>query len=130
MEHRPLMHRAGIIQSANLPVYKFTMSLINTYWATQMLNKIRKVLEWSVFAGYVGILAVGFTASIVQKPDDTRRQLEDAGYSNIIVMGTTAYGCDNSETFRMKFSATGATGRAVTGVICSGVLKASTIRLD
>ncbi|MGP1715671.1 MAG: hypothetical protein ACTS9Y_00700 [Methylophilus sp.] len=78
----------------------------------------------------VGILAVGFGASIMQKEDDTRSQLEDAGYSNIIVMGSTVYGCDNSDSFRMKFSATGATGRDVTGVVCSGALKASTIRLD
>ena len=95
-----------------------------------MKIKLVRVAYLSALTCAIAVLAVGFGAAIIKKEDDTQRLLEDAGYSNVIVMGSTIYGCDHSDTFRMKFSATGATGRAVTGVVCSGNLKASTIRLD
>ena len=62
--------------------------------------------------------------------DGAVRALEGAGYTNIKITGYRITGCHDDDTFRTGFKATGPSGKPVTGVVCSGILKGSTIRLD
>jgi len=62
--------------------------------------------------------------------DGAVRALEGAGYTNIKITGYRLTGCHDDDTFRTGFNATGPTGKNVTGVVCSGILKGATIRLD
>jgi hypothetical protein len=55
--------------------------------------------------------------------------LEDAGYKNITITGFKIFGCDKNDTFSTGFNAIGITGRNVHGVVCSGFMKGSTIRI-
>jgi hypothetical protein len=38
--------------------------------------------------------------------------------------------CSEDDTFRTPFTAESSTGRQVTGVVCSGILKGATVRFD
>lgn len=58
------------------------------------------------------------------------KALEGAGYTNIEITGFRFFGCSEDDSFRTGFSSTGPTGKPVTGVVCGGLLKGSTIRLD
>ena len=60
----------------------------------------------------------------------SRRALEGAGYTNINMTGFRVWGCDEKDIFHDGFEAVGPTGRRVTGVVCAGWFKGSTIRLD
>lgn len=57
------------------------------------------------------------------------RALLDAGYTNISLTGYEWFGCGKDDGWSTGFTATGPSGRRVEGVVCSGVLKGSTIRL-
>lgn len=72
----------------------------------------------------VAILA-GCTSS-----DGATRALDSAGYSQIQITGFRFFGCGEDDNFRTGFAAVGPTGKSVTGVVCGGFLKGSTIRLD
>lgn len=58
------------------------------------------------------------------------RALDSAGYSQIQITGFRFFGCGEDDNFRTGFAAVGPTGKPVTGVVCGGFLKGSTIRLD
>jgi len=59
------------------------------------------------------------------------RVLADAGYTNIHTTGYAFFGCGKDDTYSTGFTATGPTGRAASGVVCSGLLfKGGTIRLN
>lgn len=62
--------------------------------------------------------------------DGAVRALEGAGYTNIKITGYRVFGCHEDDTFRTGFKATGNNGKQVSGVVCSGILKGSTIRVD
>lgn len=62
--------------------------------------------------------------------DGAVRALEGAGYTDIKITGYRVFGCHEDDTFRTGFKAMGQGGKPVTGVVCSGILKGSTIRLD
>lgn len=65
------------------------------------------------------------------KPDEARRTLDNAGYSDIHIGGYAAFKCDSkSDTYATEFTAKGPTGHQVTGAVCSGLLKGNTIRTD
>lgn len=71
------------------------------------------------------ILLAGCTA-----PDKTVSLLESSGYTNIETTGYRVFGCSEDDFFHTGFVAKGSNGRKVTGVVCSGLLKGSTIRFD
>lgn len=77
----------------------------------------------------IGVLSVvvlaGCTAS-----DEAVRALSGAGYAKIEVTGYRFFGCDEKDTFSTGFKAVGPTGQPVSGVVCSGLLKGATIRVD
>jgi major membrane immunogen (membrane-anchored lipoprotein) len=63
-------------------------------------------------------------------PDSTTRIVSDAGYTNVQTTGYRIFGCSDDDTFRTGFQAISANGKKVSGVVCGGILKGSTIRLD
>lgn len=81
---------------------------------------MKKILIVSLVIGLVGCT----------NGDGAVRALEGAGYTNIKITGYRITGCHDDDTFRTGFRATGPSGKLVTGVVCSGILKGSTIRLD
>jgi hypothetical protein len=62
--------------------------------------------------------------------DEATRALQGAGYHDIQMSGSRWFGCDTDDMFATGFEAKGATGTPVTGVVCSGPLKGSTVRTD
>jgi hypothetical protein len=75
--------------------------------------------------GLVSVILVGCTNG----PAATRA-LQGAGYTDIEITGFRFFGCHEDDFFRTGFKATGSTGKSVTGVVCGGLIKASTIRTD
>lgn len=64
------------------------------------------------------------------EPANAKRVLEDAGYSNVEIIGYDIFSCSDDDTLHTGFTATGPTGRPVRGTVCSGLFfKNSTIRL-
>ena len=62
--------------------------------------------------------------------DSATRALESAGYSQIKITGYQFFGCSEDDSFHTGFTAVGPTGKPVSGVVCGGLLKGSTIRTD
>ena len=73
----------------------------------------------------IAILLSGCTAA-----DKSYRALEGAGYTQIQMNGYAFFGCDEKDLFHDSFTARGATGKPVSGVVCAGWFKGATIRLD
>lgn len=63
-------------------------------------------------------------------PETAKRAAENVGLTNVQAGGYSLFGCSDNDTFRTKFSATNAQGRAVSGVVCSGWLKSATVRFN
>ena len=59
-----------------------------------------------------------------------KQVLESMGYTNIKIGGYSWFGCDKNDDFASNFTATGVNGKPVSGVLCSGVFKSTTVRLD
>lgn len=75
------------------------------------------------------IVMVSLTACT--QTDRSERVLRDAGYSDIRITGYRFFGCGQGDHFHTGFEATAkATGNRVEGVVCSGMLKGATIRVD
>lgn len=62
--------------------------------------------------------------------DDATKALAGAGYTEIQTHGYAYFGCGKGDSYHTKFTAKGPTGVPVTGVVCGGVMKGSTIRTD
>jgi len=62
------------------------------------------------------------------KPHETKELLQAEGYENVEVMGWVPTECAD-ESFSTSFRAE-KNGEAVSGTVCSGVWKGSTIRFD
>jgi hypothetical protein len=59
-----------------------------------------------------------------------RRALDAAGFSDIQITGYGLFDCSKDDQLHTRFAATGPTGKRVSGVVCSGLMKGSTIRFD
>ena len=79
-------------------------------------------------------VAILITAALLcgcTQPDTARRVLADAGYSNVQMHGYDWFACGKDDTYADKFTATGPSGRQVSGVVCAGLMfKGATVRLD
>ena len=62
-------------------------------------------------------------------PDAARRVLSDMGFTNIHLTGYEVFGCSKDDGFHDGFTATGPTGKQVSGVVCSNWFS-SHVRLD
>lgn len=75
------------------------------------------------------VIILAFTLIACSSPDDATRVLKAQGFTHIQTRGAF-FGCGRGEVFRTRFTAKSVTGESVTGVVCSGWLKGSTIRYD
>ena len=77
-----------------------------------------------------------FIASILllagcTKEDDTKRILTDQGFTDVQTTGYRPFACGDDYTFRTGFTAKApVTKKQVTGVVCSGFLKGSSVKFD
>lgn len=78
------------------------------------------------------LAAAALLATACTEPNKAQRVLEDAGYTNVKTGGYAMWACSEKYHFATRFTATSrATGRTVTGAVCSGMFfKNTTIRLD
>ncbi len=77
-------------------------------------------------AAVVAILLIGCTDAT-----NSKRILEDAGYTDVKMHGYDIFNCAKDDAFHDKFTAKAPNGRSVSGAVCAGLLfKGSTIRLD
>ena len=56
------------------------------------------------------------------------KALDDQGFTNIVTTGWSFIGCGKDDLYATGFTATNPKGKSVTGVVCSGMFKGSTIR--
>lgn len=74
----------------------------------------------------LALMLVGCT-----RPEYARHVLEDQGYKDVHITGYAWFACSEDDTFHTAFTATGPTGRTVSGAVCSSLLiKNATIRFD
>lgn len=81
----------------------------------------------------IGALAAMLLTMALAGCTDTngaKQALAQAGYTNVEITGYTFWGCSDRDTFHTGFKATGPNGHPVKGVVCSGIFKGKTIRLD
>ena len=75
------------------------------------------------------LILAAFLASGCTDADEATKALVDSGYKDVQIKGYSLTGCSKDDAFHTEFLAKGATGNEVRGVVCSGWLKGSTIRL-
>ncbi|EOX5225690.1 hypothetical protein AB3H13_26790 [Escherichia coli] len=75
------------------------------------------------------LILAAFLASGCTDADEATKALVDSGYKDVQIKGYSFTGCSKDDAFHTEFLAKGATGNEVRGVVCSGWLKGSTIRL-
>jgi hypothetical protein len=63
-------------------------------------------------------------------PDTAQRTLSGSGYTKVVLTGYRFLGCGEDDLYHDGFEAVGPSGQRVTGVVCRGPFKGSTIRLD
>lgn len=73
-------------------------------------------------------IALSLTACT--QPDKATTVLTKAGYTDIVIGGYGMLECSDDDTFKTKFTAKGPTGQQVSGTVCGGMFKGSTIRID
>lgn len=78
------------------------------------------------------VLVLGFAVVLLgcTNGEGAVRALEGAGYTNIKITGYRVFGCSEDDLSHTGFTATGPSGKPVTGVVCGGLLKGATIRTD
>lgn len=94
---------------------------------TRQITRQSTLLRFAAFASLV-VLA-GCTDA-----DGARRAVEAQGLKDVKITGYRFWGCssgkDSDDTYHTGFEAKGPSGQQVTGVVCSGILKGSTVRYD
>ena len=63
------------------------------------------------------------------QPEKTVTILESQGFTNVKTHGFSVFGCGKDDNFSTKFTAE-KDGKTVSGVVCGGILKGSTVRFD
>ena len=64
------------------------------------------------------------------RPDATKDLLTSQGYKDVTITGYSFFACSKDDTFATGFDAVSPTGQRVSGAVCSGLMKGSTIRFD
>lgn len=83
------------------------------------------ILACVFFCGLVYVSIIGIPASA-----KAVRVLGEHGYSHIRIHRAMRWSCSDSDTFVDGFDAVSPSGHPVSGVVCSGWFKSSTIRID
>ena len=76
------------------------------------------------------IIILSFTMVGCTSPESAKKTLNQAGYSDIKITGYNFMACSKDDTFHTGFRAKGPTSIEVSGTVCAGFMKGSTIRLD
>jgi hypothetical protein len=76
------------------------------------------------------VIAAIALLSACTNTSNAERVLADNGYTEIQMTGYSLFGCGENDTFSDGFKAKSPNGKLVEGVVCSGMLKGSTIRFD
>jgi hypothetical protein len=86
----------------------------------------------STFAISAIALAVGlsFTNPLWTDPAGATKTLDDGGFTQIQTGGYSWFGCGKGDLYHTEFKAKNAQGKEVSGVVCKGLFKGSTIRFD
>ncbi len=79
---------------------------------------------------FVFTVALLMNISGCSSSESAQRILAEQGYTNIHITGYTLFGCSEDDAYHTGFNAVSPNGTKVTGVVCSGILKSSTIRLN
>jgi hypothetical protein len=89
------------------------------------MNKVEKSLA------ILGLgLATVFGTAGCTDPETATRVLDDAGFKNINADGFAPFDCGENDVYRTKFTAQNQNGKTVSGAVCAGLPKNSTIRFD
>jgi hypothetical protein len=75
-----------------------------------------------------GLLVLVATTTGCTKPEQATMILERDGYTEVSIVGYYPLACGEDDTFKTGFTAM-KNGQLVEGVVCSGLLKGSTVRL-
>jgi len=76
------------------------------------------------------IVIAALSLAACSDASDARRVLDDQGYTDIRVGGHAWFACSDHDSYATKFTAKSPIGRQVSGAVCKGIFKNSTIRLD
>lgn len=77
------------------------------------------------------VMAMAVSLPSCTDEQGARRALLDAGFHPINVQGYGAFDCSGDDVYRTRFTALSPdSSRVVTGCVCRGWLKGSTIRTD
>lgn len=76
------------------------------------------------------IFLVVLSLAACTRPDSARRAAEHTGLTNVAMTGYRFFGCGKDDIYADGFTATDARGSHVSGVVCAGPLKGSTVRFD
>lgn len=77
------------------------------------------------------VIATAASLSACRPPEqETVQAVEAFGFHDVRLTGYRIWGCGQDDTFHEGFTATSQTGRQVTGVVCSSLLKGATVRVD
>lgn len=79
--------------------------------------------------GLLALLAVTLSSCGVD-PEKASRALHAQGMKDVKIEGFSFFGCGKDDHFASNFSAIGANGTLVTGTVCQGWLKGTTVRFD
>ncbi|MGV1754771.1 hypothetical protein [Agrobacterium sp. CG674] len=77
----------------------------------------------------IAALAASLTSCGVD-PGSARRALEAQGITNVTIGGYAWFGCSKGDNMRSRFVGIGANGKVVSGVVCGGWMKGTTVRYD
>lgn len=75
------------------------------------------------------LILSAFFASGCTDANEATKVLVDSGYKDVQIQGYSFTGCSKDDAYHTEFTAKGATGNDVRGVVCGGWFKGSTIRL-
>lgn len=74
------------------------------------------------------VLVAAVSLSACTAPNQAKRILEAQGYTNVETGGYGLFKCGQDDAFATNFTATSPSGTTVSGTVCSGWFKGSTIR--
>lgn len=75
-------------------------------------------------------LALSLAACAPMSDDRAIRALEAQGFTEIKFQGIAFFGCGEEDFLRKEFTAKGANGVPVSGVVCGNFFKGATVRID
>ena len=73
-------------------------------------------------------IAIIFSLCSCSNPSESRRTLENSGYSDIETDGFAPLSCCKDDFYSTKFKARNTKGQMVEGVVCGAPLKGYTVR--